>query len=348
LAGDIKRLEKDAGDNFRESDNRRPEHIRREFNLPEDRDARELRFALQAELDKLELEAERREAAGDGDLDRLYSRMQRLEQQIERVSATENAGDTVEALGKQGADPENDNIVTGGAALSERELRRPPQSGTATKEAPDTKPLLLLAERIRDSNAPAREKVADRLQILAQNVAMMGTKDQYRLMDLRTAKKVSEVSDTVNALARKYADRIMPPGKKAEAPKAKPVEVEGSPDPKAVAAKKAAFLEKAASGDAALIKELQASTDAKGLQRAVEALNNVELTDANEAHITKAVETINARLGELMQNPDVAYGMGTKKYSLLSTQIHNDLQRGGLPHHDSGHLKSGQRRRLAA
>ena len=37
----------------------------------------------------------------------------------------------------------------------------------------------------------------------------------------------------------------------------------GPSDPKAVAAKKAAFLKKAASGDAALIKELKASTDAK-------------------------------------------------------------------------------------
>lgn len=49
---------------------------------------------------------------------------------------------------------------------------------------------------------------------------------------------------------------------------------EGTPSPKVVAAKKAAFLTKARSGDAALIKTLKESTDAKGLQRAVDFLEN--------------------------------------------------------------------------
>ena len=47
----------------------------------------------------------------------------------------------------------------------------------------------------------------------------------------------------------------------------------GTPDPKAVAAKKAAFVERALSGDKALIAEVASSTDAKGLQRAVHAVN---------------------------------------------------------------------------
>lgn len=408
FARDIKRLEKDAPSG------------RREFSLQDDMTAQQ----LQSELDKLELEAERRERAGDEDLDRLYTRMQRLEAQIERVSARENAEDTAQEGGQQNVDPANDNIVKAGAALSPRELQRPPQSGAANDKAPDTKPLIALAEKIRESNAPAREKIADRLQTLALNASMMGKKDLQRLMDLKMAKKVSEVSGPVNELARKYADRIVPP--KAEAPKqkAKPAEggdgdavaaqpsgqlqkvlnarleylnnppadyttakarsiktwadgqverlrvqlkgmdtsaeayealsdalstarqvvkkadsvlegdeslaeLEGPTDPKAVAAKKAAFLEKAASGDAALIKELKASTDAKGLQRAAEALNEVGQGGA-------VLDTINDRLAQLVQDPDVAYGMGTKKYSLLSTQVHNDLQRAGFAAtHDS-------------
>lgn len=50
-------------------------------------------------------------------------------------------------------------------------------------------------------------------------------------------------------------------------------ELGSTPNPKVVAAKKAALVERAASGDPALLKELSTSTDAKGLQRAVEALN---------------------------------------------------------------------------
>lgn len=50
--------------------------------------------------------------------------------------------------------------------------------------------------------------------------------------------------------------------------------LEGTPDPKAVAAKKAAFLEKAASGDKALAQEVRTTDDAKGLQRAISALEN--------------------------------------------------------------------------
>ncbi len=84
---------------------------------------------------------------------------------------------------------------------------------------------------------------------------------------------------------------------------------EAPPDPKALAAKKAAFLERARSGEQALIKELRASDDPKGLQRAVESLKGEEGVDA-------VVDALNARLGELVQDPDVAYGLQTGKYSL--------------------------------
>jgi hypothetical protein len=313
FARDIKGLKKDAPSG------------RREFILQEDMTSQQ----MQAELDKLELEAERRETAGDEDLDRLYSRMQRLEREIERLSAQENAKDMADQIGQQNVDPANDNITKAGAALTERELQRPAQSGVANNKGPDTKPLIALAEKIRESSAPAREKIADRLQTLALNANMMGKKDLQALMDLRMASKVSEVSSTINELARKYADRIVTPKVTPPKQKAKPAEVEGSPDPKAVAAKKAAFLEKAASGDAVLIKELKASTDAKGLQRAVEALNEA----GQEGPV---LDAINDRLAQLVQDPDVAYGMGTKKYSLLSTQVHNELGRAGFAAtHDS-------------
>jgi hypothetical protein len=104
--------------------------------------------------------------------------------------------------------------------------------------------------------------------------------------------------------------------REAHPPTEKAAKVEGTPDPKAVAAKKAAFLEKAASGDKALIKEMSESTDAKGLQRAVEALNGQEATP----EVVKVLDAANARIAELIKaDPTVAYGLLTKKYSLEST-----------------------------
>lgn len=94
---------------------------------------------------------------------------------------------------------------------------------------------------------------------------------------------------------------------------------EGSPDPKAVAAKKAAFLEKARSGDAALLQQLSTSDDAKGLQRAVDAM-----FDARDSRMAKTLDAANKRLGELIaRSPDVAYGLQTKRYSLDATAASN-------------------------
>ena len=117
---------------------------------------------------------------------------------------------------------------------------------------------------------------------------------------------------------------------------------EGKPDPKPVAAKKAAFLERAASGDKALIGELKTSTDAKGLQRALELLNDHEFEGVSESsttadNVADVYDVLNTRLGELVGgSEDVAYGLQTKKYSLMSTSIHDDLGRGGFAAtHDS-------------
>lgn len=80
-----------------------------------------------------------------------------------------------------------------------------------------------------------------------------------------------------------------------------------TPDPKAVAAKRAAFLERAASGDKALTKELSESTDAKGLQRAINAL-------VDGAADSDAMKAATKRLTELVRDPDVAYDLQRKSY----------------------------------
>jgi len=65
--------------------------------------------------------------------------------------------------------------------------------------------------------------------------------------------------------------------------------LEGSPDPKAPAAKKAALLKAASSSDPALLKELSTSTDVKGLQRTLEVLN--------DAYGSRLTERVAAKVG---------------------------------------------------
>lgn len=103
--------------------------------------------------------------------------------------------------------------------------------------------------------------------------------------------------------------------------------------PKALAAKKAALSKEAASGDPALLKELSTSTDAKGLQRAVEHLNAGEVNE----NTSKAIDAANARLGELVRGDEsVAYGLQTKRYSLMGYRIHAENEYSGFAAtHDS-------------
>jgi len=185
------------------------------------------------------------------------------------------------------------------------------------------------------------EALANRTRTLLDNAGVLGKADLRNLLAL-AGKNPAEAAPVVNALARKYKDVIVPPGAKGESvrPPKGPIgknpvrfdregRVEGQPDQKAVAAKKAAFLERAASGDKALIKELSTSDDAKGLQRAVGALA--------EAHPdSEAMKAATARLSELVKNPDTAYGLQTTKYSLEAVRIHTDLGREGFAAtHDS-------------
>ena len=115
----------------------------------------------------------------------------------------------------------------------------------------------------------------------------------------------------------------------------------GPPNPKAVAAKKAALLERARSGDESLIEEVKQHTDAVGLQNAV--LHLARKGDVMEANTARAISALNERIGELVrEQPQQAYDMlkadrsSGKKYSLESTRIHEELERPGFAAtHDS-------------
>lgn len=320
--------------------------------------------------------------------------------QLDATDKTQGLGMTGEAPGVGSGRTEGDpdgNIHDSAATMSAKDLERNTQELSA--KFPDVKEILSRAALIMESESPMRQKLYDRVVKLAMNSAAMSGKDRDVLLESARRDSIVEFNSVVNDMARKYADRIVAPGAKAE-PKADltkvtldkyreyitnppedfdidrakeiaawakeqeerltkksralekeggdeydrldglrfdarmlkekanevvknesgrlEIEREGTPDPKAVAAKKAAFLERAVSGDKDLIKELSTSDDAKGLQRAVEALYDVRGADA-------ALQAANTRLGELVAgSPDVAYGMGIKKYSLESGQGETD------------------------
>lgn len=182
-----------------------------------------------------------------------------------------------------------------------------------------------------DNDAALRERVASDKQAAWVERAL--SKDSIA----ETKAEIDKLNQTqLDALATWMEDNDPPAGvKPARWAQARSYAVDRSfnqeapPDPKAVAAKKAAFLEKALSGDKELLKELASSDDAKGLQRAVEALKN-------KVEARAVVEAINKRLGELVQNPDVAYGMGLgKKYSLMGVV---DPQRAAEWRRDGGSI----------
>lgn len=420
-AGDIKKLAKDAGENFKDG-----KQVRREHALPDERSAQQ----LQKDIDRLEAALEDAENAGVTNLDREYKRLDALRERHEAVSQRENADDVVEKAGGQELDSENSNVSVYGAkkdrdgamfdsgvkktgkqlmaeASSAVDGQRSDQAraeqGNTRARPIDVKPLLLLASKLADGETAVARKVGARLETLAQNASMMSKADVGRLQRLAKETQISEIGPVVNDLARTYADKIVAPKGAAElkaSPGGEEVRVaadkadaarrdkalndvrrgrpvsdevradllaslerqeqsgemgrfarealaklrEGStPSPKAVAAKKAAFLERAASGENALFQEIYSSDDAKGIQRAIQALNEAPKTDANESNFELVSDALNERLGELMQDPDTAYGMGTKKYSLLSSEIHNDLGRVGFAAtHDSQHRHAGK------
>jgi hypothetical protein len=249
------------------------------------------------------------------EINQLSKRLDWLNKGRDKDVGRDPRNDIEQLTGNEGVrnDPDavNDDIVTAAAKFKPKELQTRANMDGSTKgqvstAAPNAKPLIVMAERIREAGGIG-EKLADRIVTLAKNITLMSAADQRRLLALSKASKPSEVGELVNELARKYKDQIMPP--KVTPPKAQAAKEEGSPDPKAVAAKKAAFLEKAASGDKALIDELKASTDIKGLQRAAQAL-------AQDGKAPEVLRVINERINELAQDPQQAYNAQTSKYSL--------------------------------
>lgn len=87
--------------------------------------------------------------------------------------------------------------------------------------------------------------------------------------------------------------------------------------PKAQAARLEA---RARSGDASLIKEINSMQDAKSLQRALDHLNAAGVQG-------EATDALNARIGKLAQDPDVAYNLQTPAGSAVPAQTRMDVQR---------------------
>jgi hypothetical protein len=86
-------------------------------------------------------------------------------------------------------------------------------------------------------------------------------------------------------------------------------DLEGTPDPKSLAAKKAALVEAATSSDPKLIHELSSAKDAESLQRGIETL-------IKAAPESEALKVANERMSELVQDPQTAYNLAVKRYSL--------------------------------
>lgn len=210
-----------------------------------------------------------------------------------------------------------------------------------TAAAPATKAEPLLAKAIAQRAEYLRNPPADYSPEKARGIIDWAAKQLERIDAEKggDADRQDQLSDYRSGLKQliKDAKRIT----EADAELERKMGPQGStPNPKAVAAKKAAFLEKVASGDKALIEELRSSNDAKGLQRAAEALDEhaAELAkdDATADHLIAAYDAINDRLAELVQNESTAYGLQTKKYSLVSDTVHFALEREGFAAaHDS-------------
>lgn len=227
----------------------------------------------------------------------------------------------IDAVGTGRTEANNDQNIHQAAAEFGPDLKRTanldgsPQHVSSANTL-NTKPAMLAIRKLGADGTAIGRKIAGRAQRLLDNVSAMKQADQQRLLEI-AGKNAADAAPIVNELARKYKDVMSAPAPfdvsatpKLAADSGRPLEE--PPSPKALAAKKAALLEAASSSDPKLLEELSTSTDAKGLQRAAEVL-------AKDAPHAPALEAANARLDHLVQDPDTAYGMLTKKYSLEQT-----------------------------
>lgn len=175
--------------------------------------------------------------AGESDPDQLDMMQTRIDT-LKRVAqdfhakgvlaGDERSSDSTDILdGRQEVDQGTGNIhdlaATGGVKEvnfnSDGTPRESSTSSSLTKKGSEAvADVKALAARIGKINSPAAEKIAGRLEVLAKNVDAMSDPDRRDLLQLVNETKVSAVSETVNALARKYADVIVPPKGAAKEP----------------------------------------------------------------------------------------------------------------------------------
>lgn len=199
--------------------------------------------------------------------------------------------------------------------LKERFLKE-----AATAKIPESPAVITLPKKLAEFREYITNPPADYTTSRATDIAVWAGKQEQRLAD--AMKKVDELTQTdeydrLNAMkldAKALKEQALKVTK-ADAALEERMGPQGStPSPKAVAAKKAAFLEKVSSGDEVALQALKASTDPKSLQRAVEAMNKAGAP-------AEAIDVANARIAELLRSDETAaYGMQLEhKYSMERT-----------------------------
>ena len=229
----------------------------------------------------------------------------------------------IAARGKRRADAEH-GLTADGFVPNKLygEFRAPQSADRRAETAAGRAKLKEEGDRIRNGPSASTEKELLRKLEYLNNPPPDYTTAMARSI-VATSKK--ELAVSTDEDARTLLRQIIKKGESVLDGDASLETLEGRPDPKVVAAKKAAFLERAASGDEGLIRELRTTDDAKGLQRALAVLPDGAARDA-----------ATQRMSELVKDDSVAYQLQTRKYSLVGVGIHNDLNKPGFPAtHDS-------------
>lgn len=255
-----------------------------------------------------------REFPGGLSLGEIAPRINEAYEALQRSDARKAEADTAQTDGKLPAPlaARVDKIVTAG----DYNALKTPSSTEAFLKAAKQRLAELQAEQKANDYA---DLPGGKQKVLSELSALFDAHSDLRMM-FTELEGWGDVPAAEQARLLQFADSLTAaPEVAAQGPK-------GQPGP---AAKKAAFLERARSGDPELIAQLRDSTDAKGLQRAAQAL-------IEDGGAPAVLDAINERLHQLASDPEVAYGLLTRKYSLMSTQIHEELGRPGFAAtHDS-------------
>lgn len=161
------------------------------------------------------------------------------------------------------------------------------------------------ARKMSTSTVAAQRGLGEKLYALMDR-SDLTAKDSVALDAVGEMPSVVDRAAVINRLAEKYPPSPEPIGAATR---------EGPPDPKERAAKQAAFVEAARFGSTDQLKEIGKSVDAKGLQRAVDHLSS--LKDSADNNVSRTIGALNDRITSLIHSePDAAYGLQTKRYSL--------------------------------